>query len=371
YHVADREERLYVIRDGEQVIGCAPMRMRHGRLGLLAALDTDQPGILSLPRDQERVAQALIEYLCAQERAWGMAEFFGQRRDSALYRASHVDRAGFRTRDFPLEPYNEIALVYPDLRAYFQSLSSKMRSNIGRQARRLYARGDTQLVLADGAAATSAWFDAYCDLDRRSWKYGTRASIQRDPRRVRFYQEIVAGRGGLDPSFIGIVFDGALIAGLLVGSNGTSAPACHGAWCLEMAYDQSRADLGPGQLLLILAAGEAIGRGDGFLNFLQNFAYYKHRWNAEPIEAISVQLIRRASVHNLRAWLGDLKRRLRPDSPTAASEPAREQGVPQGPVDEEVQQRSAGLTAAALAAAPAGVRRLDRAAAQAYLPFEL
>src|SRR5438094_963951 len=83
-----------------------------------------------------------------------------------------------------------------------------------------------------------------------------------------------------------------LVARLLIGSNESQSPGRHGAWCLEMAYDKSRAELGPGQMLLLTAVGEALGRGDRFLNFLQNFAYYKHRWGAELIDVANVQLIR-------------------------------------------------------------------------------
>jgi len=55
-----------------------------------------------------------------------------------------------------------------------------------------------------------------------------------------------------------------------------------------MAYDLSRSDLGPGQLLLLLAVADALERRHRFLNFLQNFAYYKHRWGAESIAVTTV-----------------------------------------------------------------------------------
>jgi hypothetical protein len=328
YYTPGQEERLFLIRDGDALIGCAPMRRSRGRFGgdrfrLLAALDTDRPGILSSPENEQRVATALVRHLCEHESGWGMVEFFGQQRANALHLAGHA-AAGprFRTRDIELEPYNEIPLASENLSAYYRSLSPKMRSNIGRQTRKLFANGVAELVLAEGPQAATAWFDAYCDLDGRSWKRGTRASIQRAARRVRFYREIAAARGGLDPSFIGIVFDGMLIAGLLVGSNQTASPDLHGAWCLEMAYDQSQAALGPGQLLLLLAVGEAIRRGDRHLNFMQNFSYYKHRWKAEAIDAVSVQLIRRASLQNLRASLGELKKRWTGKREQPSTEPA-------------------------------------------------
>jgi hypothetical protein len=48
-------------------------------------------------------------------------------------------------------------LVWNSLSAYFQSLAKKMRSNSSRQARRLLAAGEVELILAEGAAAVTAW----------------------------------------------------------------------------------------------------------------------------------------------------------------------------------------------------------------------
>ena len=382
YYTPGQQERLFLVHEADQIIGCAPMRRSPGGIGgvrfqLLAPLDTDRPGILSSPADEQRVASALVRHLCEHESGWGMVEFFGQQPGGALHLASHAAQGSrFRTRDIKLEPYNEIPLAYADLSAYYRSLSQKMRSNIGRQARRLFSNGEPELILAEGPQAASAWFDAYCDLDARSWKRGTGASIQRDARRMRFYREIMAGQGGFDPSFIGVVLGGVLIAGLLVGSNQTASPACHGAWCLEMAYDQSQAELGPGQLLLLLAVREAIGRADRHLNFMQNFSYYKHRWKAEAIEAVSVQLIRRASLQNLRASLGELKKRWMGKRDRSSVEPdahseATRAAMNRAPLAPQVQEHARSLASTALAFAGSGLRRLDRVQARAYLPFDL
>jgi Acetyltransferase (GNAT) domain len=437
YHVPGREERLYLIWDDDRLIGIAPMRrslehvgpslgplrLRGIRVRVLAPLDTEQPGILAAPEDLARAATALISHICSHEHDWGMLEFAGQLPGTALHEAVHAAGGGkFRARDIEVEPYTEIPIVWGDLSAYFRSLTKKMRSNISRQARRLFACGQVELVLAEGPQAASAWFDAYCDLDSRSWKHGTASSIQRHPRRVRFFREIAAGRGGLDPSFIGVLLDGVLTAGLLVGSNSTASLDHHGAWCLEMAYDESRADLGPGQLLLLLAVGEAIRRGARFLNFMQNFAYYKHRWGAELIPVVNAQLIRRVSLHNLRASVGELSRKLlgrrrrsttngaagngaaggkgepadfRPrggsrgngrlhDGPSHGGEPnidplhdgeRRVGDSPSGNGQFNCGRadlaRARYIAAAALAYDGAGVRRLDRDQSRAHLPFDI
>jgi hypothetical protein len=388
YYVPGKEERLYLIREGDRLIGCAPMRFSKNHFGIagalpltgsgslrfLAPLDSEHPGILSAAEDGERVAAALIRCIC-NESGCGMIEFAGQQPGAVLYRVAHAAAAKFRVRDIKVEPYNDIPIVWESLAAYFQSLVKKMRSNISRQARRLFSNGEVQLILAEGGEAVSAWFDVYSDLDSRSWKHNTGSSIRRHPRRVRFYREIAAGKAGLYPEFIGVVLDGVLIAGLLMGSNSTWTPPGHGAWCLEMAYDQSRADLGPGQLLLLLAVGRAIEKNHRHLSFMQNFAYYKHRWGAEAIEVVNVQLIRRSSLHNVRASLGDLKQKLRP-KPKTGEAAAAEVNQPSEGVTEKNPSPTANnlareLTAAALTYAGAGVRCLDRESSKAHLPFDI
>jgi Acetyltransferase (GNAT) domain len=392
YYTPGKEERLFLVREGTRLIGCAPMRrsierfgpalgpfsLRSIRLNFLASLDTDQPGLICAPEDEERVAIALMHYICEHERDWDMVEFAGQRRDTALHRAVHAATSSrFRARDIEVEPYNEITLTWPDLMNYFRSLVKKMRSNISRQARRLYAAGEIELVLAEGSPATSAWFDAYCDLDKRSWKHDTESSIQRHPRRVRFYREIVAGRGGMEPSFVGVLLDGVLVAGLIVGSNTGVSPNQQGAWCLEMAYDKSLADLGPGQLLLLIAVGEAIHRGDRFLNFLQMFAYYKHRWKAEPIDVVNVQLLRRFSLLDARGLAGELKRKwiANKQPSTVQNEPATDEAAEsyQGThaPDTAEWQRARKIAAAANVYTGPKIRRLNRDQARLYLPFPL
>ena len=395
YHRPGSGECLFLVREGGRVIGCAPMRESkelltpplRGQLGLygtrlefLAAADTEQLQFLCAAEDEQRVIAALLRHFCEGELAWGMLELVGQKPGGALHRAVHgATKARYWARDIAVQPYTEVPLNWPDLRTYFRSLTKHMRSNIGRQARRLYATGQTELVLASGASAVSAWFDVYCDLDGRSWKSGTESSIARLPRRVRFYRELAAGQAGFEPSFVGVVLDGILVAGLLIGSNQASAPERHGAWCLEMAYDRTHADLGPGQMLLLLAVGEALARRDRFLNFLQNFAYYKHRWGAEPIDVVNVQLIRRFTPHDARARVGDLRRwwlarksgQGTAETLQAGKEHPESSNVERSDPKPADLDRARRLTASAFAAGGDGTRRLDRSAARSYLPFDL
>jgi hypothetical protein len=172
-----------------------------------------------------------------------------------------------------------------------------------------------------------------------------------------------------------VLLDGVLVAGLIVGDNSSDSPRLSGAWCLEMAYDAARASLGPGQVLLLLAVAEGIRRGNRFLNLLQMFAYYKHRWKAEPIEVVNVQLIRRFSLHNVRATLGDLKRRLRPERAPAPPVVKDEEGAGDAPAATNRApanlDRARLLAASASANAGSGMLELDRERARGHLPFPL
>jgi|GEM_PF-1320192 len=387
-------ERLFLFYENSRLVGCFPMLVQKATLQadggfikhafrsmvFLGYIDTEQPTIIAAPQDQARCATALIDYL-SRHGDWDLVHLTGQLPDSPLYRAAHAASGWkLRVRDIAVAPYNEIPISWNDLDSYFRSLSQKMRSNIGRQSRKLYAAGEVQLVYAEGAAGASAWFDAYCDLDSRSWKDATPGSIRRHPGRIEFYRDISSGNAGFEPSFIGILLDGVLVAGLILGSNLLTAPHRHGIWCLEMAYDRSYSKLGPGQLLFLLAMGQAITERHRHLNFMQNFDYYKHRWGATTIKVTDVQIMRRFSIRHLLALLGEMRRRQQQRKLAAASsnaDPATTEEAGTG--DTEVQQavspqqlqRARELTQRALATGGGGVRVLDRAAARSLLPFDI
>jgi Acetyltransferase (GNAT) domain len=386
-------ERLFLIREDSRLIGCFPMLMLPDAMQVgnrsikgmfrsmvfLGYIDTEQPTIISAPQDRDRCAKALIDHLSRHVADWDLIHLVGQLPSSPLYAAAHAASGwNIRVRDIKVAPYNEIPISWSDLGSYFRSLTQKMRSNISRQGRKLYAAGEVRLVHAEGAQGVSAWFDSYCDLDSRSWKDGTAGSIRRHPGRIQLYRDIASGNGGFEPSFIGIVLDGVLVAGLILGSNQLAAPHRHGIWCLEMAYDRSHSKLGPGQLLFLLAMGQAIEQRHRHLNFMQNFDHYKHRWGATPINVADVQFMRRFSARNLLAVLGDVRRWMRrravePDGSTGPVEDvtsANDTEVHQA-VSAEQQHHSRTLVERALATAGSRMQVFDRDAARSCLPFDI
>ena len=174
-----------------------------------------------------------------------------------------------------------------------------MRSNVSRQTRRLFGAGHVQLLRARGPEQTGPLLPAYLDLEQRSWKYPAHAGILRSPNRTAFFSELVGGRAAYQPGMVGVVLDGVLIAGLLVGRFGS------GSWALEMCFDEERRELGAGQVLLMMAMGEAIADGSTELGYLQHFAYFKKRWLAEDTAVVSTRVVRRGSPLHARRFLGE------------------------------------------------------------------
>lgn len=282
---------------GAARIGRAP------RLELMTTSDVDRPGIVALAGCEEMVAKTLLGHLIERELDWTLLEWRAQECGSSLWRAAHdVANPFLRVRDVELDPYSEVRLQWPDVEAYFRALSKRMRSNVSRQARKLYASGDVGLIMVDGSAATAAFFDAYEELESRSWKHHSCAAMGRHPLRRKFYSCIVSGRAGIEPSMIGVSLDGVLIAALINGRFGDRM------WSMEMAFDESCNELGPGQLLLLLAVMDGLQKHCRSLNFFQLHGYFKRRWLADELPVVNVQMLRRPSLHDVRGLLGDAHR---------------------------------------------------------------
>lgn len=330
-----RDIRLVSFREGERLVGYVALRrtvqrmgpgglVRCGRVDFAVTRDHERPHIVSRPEDADRLADALIRHLRA-DRSWGLVEFQGQASDSALRLAAHRAAAPLLwARDVEMPAYHELDLTrFADTAAYFAALSKRMRSNVSRQARRLFASGAVDVVTVSGPAVTSM-LPAYLDLEDRSWKHGTDVAVGRHHERVRFHQALLGGNVDLDPQFVGIVRDGILIAAMLWSH---ADYAGHAAWAHEMAYDSAHEELGPGQLLLLLATGEAIAVGARRFHFFQQHGYYKHRWLAEETPAVNVQLIRQPGVFAARGRLGDAVRSRRGGEPSG-TEAAGHPGTP-------------------------------------------
>ena len=371
--------RLYTVLKNQRLIGYLPLRrvedrfgpLRGVRLCFLAPIAIEQLGMVSAPGDELSVARALVHHIRDHEPQIDMLELVGQRPDSILYQEMcRSGNARFRVRDFDEASYSEIPIVWPDLASYFRAFSSSWRNNVRRCTRLLLNAGTVEIVLTQGAQASSAWFDAYLELESRSWKAGTSAAIAHHERRVERYRRLMAGQAGFTPAFCGILLDGFLVAGTLNGSNNDAPAHALGVWGFEMTYDTSYADLGPGILLNLLLVHDAIQQQQKFANLLNGFADYKKRWKAEVVPVKRIQLIRRRSLHNLRGTLGDLRRKFARDASPAPGTQEKENtdSAKQTPARPDRSHAQA-LAMQALAYDGPGLQRLSQIRLQELMPF--
>jgi CelD/BcsL family acetyltransferase involved in cellulose biosynthesis len=177
---------------------------------------------------------------------------------------------------------------------------------------------------------------------------------------------VVEGRAGYRPSLIGIVLDGKLIAALLLGS------FAYRMWALEMAFDEDHSDVGPGQLLLLLAMHSATQAQAETIGYLQHFAYFKKRWLAEQDDVVSTRLVRVGSPLHLRRTGAQALSRLRasntPDATTGEWNEERREALHQ-PSHQPTGRRSTG--AVVLPTSGDGIQLVSHADAGNFLPFKL
>ena len=304
---------IIVVEQRGVAIGFLATRSSRRRVGpgrrvrertLLVTHDHDRVNLVAGAADEATVARVVVDELLLHGNTSAL-DLAGLTVGSPLHHALHARASRSRlwtSYDIDLPSFCSVPVRWESVHTYFGALSKTMRSNVSRQTRRLFAAGDVEMVRACGVEQTAPLLAAYLDLEQRSWKHAAHAGILRSPKRIAFFADIVSGRAAYEPSMVGVVLNGVLIAGLLLGGFGS------GMWALEMAYDDQHRDLGAGQVLLLLAMSEAIAGGADTLGYLQHYAYFKKRWLAEQVEVVSTRVVRRNSPVHVRHLVAELDR---------------------------------------------------------------
>ena len=377
--VAGQAPLLLVIEEGGLAIGWVALRvigertlgLRSKRVTFFTTHDVDRPGLVCRPEDEGRCADAVWRHLLEKEGADAI-ELMAQDENSPLLPRDRL-LPGWRVRTFDSIPNSTIVLGQTPLADWFGSLQKKYRLRVGRQARRLFTAGRVELLTARHPDALGPFLELYLDLERRSWKSGAGAGIGRHPKRVALFRtQCLPGRAAA-PVIHLLTLDDLPVAGMF------GVDFAGGFYGREIAFDEDCASMAPGNLLMLLAIGEAIGRGGAFVNLLGFFGYYKSRWGATATATRGVQLLRRWSAPWALALVQAALRRLRPAGAVVeagAFNPARREaigdGPPEGapdapPPDRRVERALLRDTLARLA--PGLVGRLGGAALDAALPF--
>jgi Acetyltransferase (GNAT) domain len=188
--------------EGDSLIGYAALKwtcermlgMPARRIGFLFGHDFDRPGVVARRDHLDGVARGLCRYLGTHRREWDYVEFEQQDESSPL-RPLPADNllAGCTVREFPNWDNCTIAIRWETIGDYFAALNRKFATNVRRQMRKLYSLGTLEVIASSDPQSTPALLEAFCDIERRSWKTGFENSVGADPARLAYY------RGLLDP----------------------------------------------------------------------------------------------------------------------------------------------------------------------------
>jgi CelD/BcsL family acetyltransferase involved in cellulose biosynthesis len=361
---------LLVRRRGDgQVIGALPLkRVRHAagrvpfrRIEFLVASEVDLPPLLAAPQDQAEVASAIMRFLPRLLVFASTVDLIHQPEDSALFQARGAANSLWsEVADEPGMPISSIPVNFPDLATYYQSLNKKMRSNVGRFARHLAAEGQLEYLTSSHTAVTPDLFRVYLDVEARSWKRGTSASIRRHPARVRMYEQLHLASSAVTHHIDALLLKGVPIAAQVSMQYGKTV------FAMETCYDESYAKVGPGNLLLFMAVARALRVGASELGLHGHFDYYKHRWLAESLNTRDIRIVRKGSFPHLRLSAGRIIRKLLGQNSREVGLPDTTPNAEAGPAPEPACQD----VVARLRDHPA-VMRFDHNGLQALLPFSL
>jgi CelD/BcsL family acetyltransferase involved in cellulose biosynthesis len=332
------------------------------RIEFLVATEIDLPPLLAASDKQLPAARAILRALTRLLHRASLIELIHQPSDSPLYQAKDAAYALWAdVRHSKGMPISSIRPQHSELGAYFHSLSHKMRSNVSRLARRLFSQGQLTYLTASAPEATADMLEVYLDIEDRSWKVGTDASLRRHPVRTEMYRQLLRNTAHVRYHVDILLLNEIPIAAQI------SMQFHRTLFAMETCYDEAYSDYGPGHLMLLLAVRRALELHVDEISLHGHFEYYKHRWLAKTLETSNVRILRRGSVPHTRAVAGAALRRLR-------GEGDRKIGIPRGRPERAqegslVKQPPRSVALAAKLGSHAMVTRLEDAALRAALPF--
>ncbi|MBE2253877.1 MAG: GNAT family N-acetyltransferase, partial [Myxococcus sp.] len=300
--------------DAGQLVGYLPLRrhrafvgthLPYTRVGVMVSHDTDRPHVVARPEDEARCAQAFYGHLLGRK-DWSLLELNFQDAESALSTPPPPSPLRYWVRRYENMPISRLPVAWKDLGGYLATLSKSRRKVLVRSLRRTFQAGQVEAVSSSDPAGLGELLALYLDVEHRSWKEAARAGVGRDPRRVAFFEALMAPGQPMPMTAHLLVLDGLPVAGAVVGVFGGVMHA------LEICFDQDYEHLGCGHVGGLLTFRQASALGLREVNLNGNYAYNKANLGAEPTLTWAVQVYRVGSLPWLKAQAGRARRWLRP-----------------------------------------------------------
>ena len=284
-HGGGSELRLNAVRDGEALVGIAPL-MSTGNV-LLFLGDTDLWDYHDFIVTQGREADfypALLDHLDAQP--WDLLDLrsIPEFSPTMAHLPPLAEARGYTVEvaEEDVSPGVALPNTWDD---YLMSLSKKDRHELRRKFRRLDNRADYRSYSVDDSSSIDSALDDFFELMRISHQD---KAIFLSPERERFFRRIteeVARIGALKLFFMEV--SGKRVAGALCFDYGNAR------LLYNSGYDPDYSSLSIGLLLKAQCLKEAIEEGKGYFDFLRGKEPYKYHFGASDVQLYHL-MVRRA-----------------------------------------------------------------------------
>ena len=237
---------------------------------------------------------------------WDVMAFDGVLGDSALAAGSTADRRVSLVAAAQSCDQVSCAGNYVAMTAHF---SANFRSNLNKARNKLARETGIEFSRVSRAPELDRCFAEFLDLEASGWKgrEGRGTAIKLDPALVRFYGGLIEGFGADDMAVINCLrMRGELIAGQLCLRDEDTL------YILKLAYDEGRARLAPGNMLLEWTIREGMERGAyRYVNLVGEPPWFKD-WRPISMPLLSLSLFNTTPGGWTARSLIGLKQQLRP-----------------------------------------------------------
>ena len=279
----DSQLRVFAVRNGDRLLGIAPMRLREGVLSFLGDTDLFDYHDFVVARDsEEEFYEALCEHLAGAD--WHTMHLGSLPEESPTlrYMMRLGDRNGLSVivSDEDKAPVADLPSSWEE---YLASLKRHDRHELRRKLRRLESAGTPQQYTCNSLGVLT---DSMADFFRLLRSSGPDKETFLTGARERFFLDVaseLASRGQLRLYFLEV--DGRRVASCICFDYG-------GTYLLyNSGYDPEYASLSVGLLNKALCIQEAIERGKVRFDFLRGAERYKY--NLGAVDRVVYQMVAR------------------------------------------------------------------------------
>lgn len=258
---------LLLVRDHTELIGIAPMMVRHVRynglrvrmLGMLHNKHVSRTDVIFGDRHED-VLRALVDYWKRHNRSWDVLRLEQVPLASPTLSALQAELGDSGMRPFPFEKTQDLYYLpgASSWEAYYKLRSDSFKKTFRLARNRLNRSGKVEFIKLTGAADVDAGFSAVWELEQRSWKRNDPfASNQANDK--AFYRDLAvaclrADHAGYEIRLLKI--NGDLVAALsMIVFNGV-------LYLLHTCYDERHETSNPGRMLVANVIEEYLGHGE-------------------------------------------------------------------------------------------------------------